>query len=83
MGAASGAPHGAVGTCRRGLDADAVAQAGGPIGHVAEKEKTPEPDRRSGSGLNLLVHDAYTGGRRPVATLSGGEGRRPCGWPWG
>ncbi len=31
-------------------------------------------DRRSGSGLDLLVHDSHTGRKRPVATLSGGEG---------
>ncbi|WP_263835122.1 AAA family ATPase [Salinibacter sp.] len=31
-------------------------------------------DRRSGSGLDLLVYDSHTGQKRPVATLSGGEG---------
>lgn len=30
--------------------------------------------RRSGAGLDLLVYDAQTGERRPVSTLSGGEG---------
>jgi len=31
-------------------------------------------DQRSGSGLDLLVHDGYTGERRPVSMLSGGKG---------